>query len=211
MGKYSSDSDSDKRKSSYKSRSKRRSSSSSSSDSRSRKRRHNRSRSRDRYSKYSKSRRRSRSRSRHRDRHRRHRRSRSRSRSYIKEYTSKPRRRSTSSSSDSEPKNEEIVKNEAKRASPEVSKVDAKAVNAINEEGFTPKSFTSKSKKMMENIVIDLKKQTIKVPEVEPVEPDSIFHHNLFLNEEARMEKWIKELYGYRQRALQQGLKTGEK
>ncbi|XP_044268614.1 serine/Arginine-related protein 53-like [Tribolium madens] len=205
MGKYSSDSDSEKRKS-YKSRSKRRSSSSSSSESRSRKRRHNRSRSRDRYSKSrrsSKSRRRSRSR--HRDRHRRHR----RSRSYIKEYTSKPRRRSTSSSSDSEPKNEEIPKNEA-RKSPEVSKVDVKVVNAINEEGFTPKSYTSKSK-MMENIVIDLKKQTIKVPEVEPVEPDSIFHHNLFLNEEARMEKWIKELYGYRQRALQQGLKTVEK
>lgn len=33
----------------------------------------------------------------------------------------------------------------------------------------------------------------------------------LFLNEEARMEKWIKELYGYRQRALQQGLKASEK
>ena len=73
----------------------------------------------------------------------------------------------------------EDVRSEVKR-SPEMSKVDAKVLSAINEEGFAPKAFTSsKNKKMMENIVIDLKKQTIKVPEVEPVEPDSIFHHNV--------------------------------
>lgn len=30
----------------------------------------------------------------------------------------------------------------------------------------------------------------------------------LFVNEEARMEKWVKELYSYRQKALQQGLKS---
>lgn len=66
------------------------------------------------------------------------------------------------------------------RKSPETSKVNVKALNAINDDGFAPKPFSSsKSKKMMENIVIDLKKQTIKVPEVEPVEPDSIFHHNV--------------------------------
>lgn len=35
------------------------------------------------------------------------------------------------------------------------------------------------SKKIPDNIVIDLKKQTIKVPEVEPTEPDSIFYHNV--------------------------------
>lgn len=65
------------------------------------------------------------------------------------------------------------------RKSPEVSKVDPKALNAINEEGFTPKGFSSSKSKKMDNIVIDLKKQTIKVPEVEPVEPDSIFHHSV--------------------------------
>ncbi|KAJ8975999.1 hypothetical protein NQ317_006296 [Molorchus minor] len=69
------------------------------------------------------------------------------------------------------------------------------------------RSLSQSQKKVPENIVIDLEKNTIKVPEVERLEPDSIFHHNLFLNEEARMEKWIKELYSYRQKALQQGLK----
>lgn len=50
----------------------------------------------------------------------------------------------------------------------------------INEDKFNQKSFSSsKSKKVLDNIVIDLRKQTIKVPEVEPVEPDSIFHHNV--------------------------------
>lgn len=61
---------------------------------------------------------------------------------------------------------------------------------------------------MPDNIVIDLLKQTIKVPEVEQIEPDSIFHQGLFLNEEARLEKWIRELYSYRQKALQQGWKN---
>lgn len=82
-------------------------------------------------------------------------------------------------------------------------------LDEINENSFAPKQFTSsKSKKIPDNIVIDLKKNTIKVPEIEQVEPDSIFHHSLFLNEEARMEKWVRELYTFRQKALQQGSKT---
>lgn len=56
----------------------------------------------------------------------------------------------------------------------------SEVLEEINDDKFVPKNFTSsKSKKVPENIVIDLKKNTIKVPEVEPVEPDSIFHHNV--------------------------------
>ncbi|KAF2898963.1 hypothetical protein ILUMI_07224 [Ignelater luminosus] len=91
---------------------------------------------------------------------------------------------------------------------PDVSVMDSKILDEINSDSFAPKSFSSKNKKLPDTIVIDLKKQTIKVPQVEPVEPDSIFHHNLFLNEEARSEKWVKELFTYRQKALQQGLKN---
>lgn len=61
-----------------------------------------------------------------------------------------------------------------------LSAVDSKVLEELNSETFSPKQFASgKSKKLPDNIVIDLKKQTIKVPEVEPVEPDSIFHHNV--------------------------------
>ncbi|XP_076255379.1 uncharacterized protein LOC143193213 isoform X5 [Rhynchophorus ferrugineus] len=179
------------------------------SNSRDRSSRYRRSSSRDKY-------RRSKSRDRYRSR-------RSRSRSYIKEYSSKSRKRSTSSSSSSDKdkyKKELKSKNEPVTTSGVKSKyiesigqtsvsVDIKTLEQINEDKFEPKEFSSsKTNKLPDNIVIDLKKQTIKVPEVEQVEPDSIFHHNLFLNEETRMEKWIKELYSYRQKALQQSLKT---
>ncbi|KAF7285026.1 hypothetical protein GWI33_012338 [Rhynchophorus ferrugineus] len=175
------------------------------SNSRDRSSRYRRSSSRDKY-------RRSKSRDRYRSR-------RSRSRSYIKEYSSKSRKRSTSSSSSSDKdkyKKELKSKNEPVTTSGVKSKyieiigqtsvnVDIKTLEQINEDKFEPKEFSSsKTNKLPDNIVIDLKKQTIKVPEVEQVEPDSIFHHNLFLNEETRMEKWIKELYSYRQKALQQ-------
>lgn len=86
--------------------------------------------------------------------------------------------------------------------------IDSAVLDEINDDGFTQKQFQSSTNKKMENIVIDLQKQTIKVPEVEPIEPDSIFHTNLFMNEETRMEKWVKELYSYRQKALQQGIKN---
>ncbi|KAJ8937615.1 hypothetical protein NQ318_018428 [Aromia moschata] len=103
----------------------------------------------------------------------------------------------------------EITQNtKVRNNSPDCVIVDSDVLNEINEDKFAPKQFTSSKSKVPDNIVIDLKKNTIKVPEVEPLEPDSIFHHNLFLNEEARMEKWIKELYSYRQKALQQGLRT---
>lgn len=55
-----------------------------------------------------------------------------------------------------------------------------KVLDEINGDSFTPKPFSStKNKKLPDNIVIDLKKQTIKVPAVEPVEPDGIFHQNV--------------------------------
>lgn len=163
---------------------------------------------------------------------------RSRSKSYIREYTSKPRKRSSescSSGSSVSLKSERISKVVKSSGNGDLkqknkislsSSLDTKVLDEINSDSFSPKQFaSSKSKKLPDNIVIDLKKQTIKVPEVEPVEPDGIFHHNvgwfasfcgfdqslflqLFLNEEARMEKWVKELFSYRQKALQQGLKS---
>ncbi|XP_050510988.1 serine/Arginine-related protein 53-like isoform X2 [Diabrotica virgifera virgifera] len=174
---------------------------------------------------------RSKSRDRYRDRHRRsrsrdrYRSRRSRSKSYIKEYVSKPKRRSHSSSSTSSSecvktnvkhnskKKEEsntkgTVSKKEKSASPDCIVIDNEVLDEINENSFAPKQFTSKSKKVPENIVIDLKKNTIKVPEIEQEEPDSIFHQNLFLSDEARMEKWVRELYSFRQKALQQGSKN---
>ncbi|XP_060518074.1 serine/Arginine-related protein 53 isoform X3 [Cylas formicarius] len=153
----------------------------------------------------------------------------SRSKSYIGEYTNKPKKRSStssdSSSTDKEKSSRKVNKsiNEAacskslhlenhkqsKNDAAEVITFDDETIDKINQDKFVPKQFVSnKAKNLPDNIVIDLKKQTIKVPEVEPLEPDSIFHHNLFLNEEARMEKWVKELYSYRQKALQQGFRN---
>ncbi|CAG9863002.1 unnamed protein product [Phyllotreta striolata] len=145
------------------------------------------------------------------------------------EFTSKPKKRSSSESSSSSSsggkqdkykskrkentasKEKEITnksKKSDKRDSPDCVIVDNDILEEINDNSFAPKQFTSsKSKKVPDNIVIDLRKNTIKVPEIEQVEPDSIFHHSLFLNEEARMEKWVRELYTFRQKALQQGAK----
>lgn len=55
--------------------------------------------------------------------------------------------------------------------------VDKTTLDKINEDKFVPKTFkTTKSN----HIVIDLNKQTIKVPEVEKVEPEnSFFHHGV--------------------------------
>lgn len=143
----------------------------------------------------------------------------------------KPKKRSTSSSSsnssdhtrkesskhisrkikeekDSKDSSNKNVRSE-KANSPDCLVIKSEVLEEINENSFAPKQFTSsKTKKVPENIVIDLKKNTIKVPEVEQMEPDSIFHHNLFLNEEVRMEKWVRELYSFRQKALQQGTKN---
>lgn len=57
--------------------------------------------------------------------------------------------------------------------------ISSKILEDINSESFEPKQFNSNQKKVPDNIVIDLKKQTIKVPEVEPLEPDTIYHHNV--------------------------------
>lgn len=64
----------------------------------------------------------------------------------------------------------------------EVPEMDNKVLDEINSDSFNPKQFSSTSKKIPDTIVIDLKKQTIKVPQIEPVEPDSIFHHNVRIN-----------------------------
>ncbi|KAF5277707.1 hypothetical protein FQR65_LT03687 [Abscondita terminalis] len=60
----------------------------------------------------------------------------------------------------------------------DIPTMDAQVLEELNADSFAQKAFSSKNKKLPNTIVIDLKKQTIKVPQVEPVEPDSIFHHN---------------------------------
>lgn len=129
-----------------------------------------------------------RTRSRSRGTHRSHR---SRSKSYIREYVSKPKRRSSSSTSSSSSdlsRKETRTKSTSENAnvkvkcrnSPDCVVILNEELDEINDDKFVPKKFTSsKSKKVPENIVIDLKKNIIKVPEIEPVEPDSIFHHNV--------------------------------
>ncbi|KAJ8971415.1 hypothetical protein NQ314_000720, partial [Rhamnusium bicolor] len=114
---------------------------------------------------------------------------------FKKEYISNPKKRSSSSSSSSSSdhilesrkiinsrvsSNNRNIANESKirNDSPDCVIVDGKILDEINEDKFAPKQFTSsKSTKVPENILIDLKKNIIKVPEVEPIEPDSIFHH----------------------------------
>lgn len=74
----------------------------------------------------------------------------------------------------------ETASSKKKSLSPDCVIVDTNIINEINEDKFTQKQFSSnKSRKVPENIVIDLSKNTIKVPEVEQVELDSIFHHNV--------------------------------
>lgn len=60
-----------------------------------------------------------------------------------------------------------------------VPNLDSRVLYEINEDNFTQKQFSSNNRKVLDNIVIDLKKQTIKVPEVEPAELDGVFHHNV--------------------------------
>ncbi|XP_022904412.2 serine/Arginine-related protein 53-like isoform X1 [Onthophagus taurus] len=143
---------------------------------------------------------------------------RSRSRSYIKEYVSKPKHRASSSESSSSDSSKSSLRAPQKtkdkivavtqctailpKEEDEPIIMDERVLEEINEDGFEQKQFVSGEKKVPDNILIDLKKQTIKVPTVEPTEPDTIFHHNLFLNEEARLEKWVKELYSFRHKAL---------
>lgn len=123
---------------------------------------------------------------------------RSRSRSYIQEYSSKSRRRSSSSSSSSASSTTSTnIKKSSSTQRGKETKIIAQTVtienkdndkepnissnilDEINDDKFVQKKFSSNAKKVPENIVIDLRKQTIKVPEVEPIEPDTIYHHNV--------------------------------
>ncbi|XP_037048197.1 serine/Arginine-related protein 53 [Bradysia coprophila] len=74
-------------------------------------------------------------------------------------------------------------------------------IDLINEDEFVPKTFTS-SKNLTDKVVIDLNTQTIIVPT--PDTPDDVqntlFHPNLFGDDAARMEKWVKKLFNYRQK-----------
>lgn len=106
----------------------------------------------------------------------------SRSKSIIQEESSKSSRRSSSSSSFESDKKlfQNEVKDSTKSSFDDCDMIDNKTLDEINEDKFTPKQFnSSKLKKVPDNILIDLKKNTIKVPEVEISEPDTIFYYNV--------------------------------
>lgn len=75
------------------------------------------------------------------------------------------------------------MKSKLKKVIPEKdnTKINEDILDEINDDTFVPKQFVSAniSKKMPSNIVIDLKSQTIKIPDMEITEPDSIFHPNV--------------------------------
>lgn len=54
---------------------------------------------------------------------------------------------------------------------------DRNVLDELNSESFAPRQFTSsRSKKLPENIVIDLDAGTVKVPEVQLPKVESLFH-----------------------------------
>jgi arginine/serine-rich coiled-coil protein 1 len=73
-------------------------------------------------------------------------------------------------------------------------------VDQINADEFVPQTF--KSQKPPENILIDLKSQTISVPKVAVAdEIDEIIHPNfLGQDDDARMKRWVKKMFLFRQR-----------
>ncbi|GAB0091053.1 hypothetical protein DMENIID0001_058500 [Sergentomyia squamirostris] len=132
-------------------------------------------------------------------------------------------RSSRSSSSSSGAITRKVVEEKVKEKSPVIeekplftsveqigSNISAKTFQELNEDTFTAKSFTSSAggKKPPSNIVIDISSNPrvevkttsgqsggeINVPE------DTVFHQNLYGNDAARMEKWVKKLYAFRQR-----------
>lgn len=63
----------------------------------------------------------------------------------------------------------------------------------IEADSFKQETFQSKKK-----IVVDLKKDTVMVPEMlAPAEEESLIHPS-FLGDETKVDKWIKKLYLYR-------------
>lgn len=87
---------------------------------------------------------------------------------------------------------------------------DRGAIAKIDEDSFTATPFFSsaESKKVSEKVIIDLRNDTISVEEkddVEEVQPESLlFHPNFTGDYMKKMEKWVKKLYNYRQKAFQE-------
>lgn len=115
-----------------------------------------------------------------------------------------------------EPKIKEVVFDSVNLLHDQDKKV---ALDDLDQDAFVQKEFSSKKKP--ENIIVDVQAQTVPVPP--PV--DSLLHHGvsderllqrfgglqlnsccyfqLFGDDEGRMEKWVKKLYNFRQKAGQ--------
>ncbi|XP_066589191.1 luc7-like protein 3 [Prorops nasuta] len=80
-------------------------------------------------------------------------------------------------------------------------------IDEINAEGFIPKQFSSSSQSKdskLKNIVIDITADTIHIPTVpcKTNHPDSIFHSSILQDQDIKFDKWVKKLYGIRQKAI---------
>lgn len=86
---------------------------------------------------------------------------------------------------------------------------DRGAIAKIEDDSFTQTSFfsNSESKKLPEKVIIDLKNETISIEEKdeEDSQPESLlFHPNFTGDYMKKMDKWVKKLYNYRQKAFQE-------
>lgn len=86
---------------------------------------------------------------------------------------------------------------------------DRNLLAELNSDSFIQRSFTSsRSKKLSQNIVIDLNSETVKVPESElkVQSEDSIINFDKLPSQEELKEMWIKKLYQYRKKKLKDGI-----
>ncbi|XP_059609066.1 vitellogenin-1-like [Phlebotomus argentipes] len=137
--------------------------------------------------------------------HRRHSSSRSRSSSQSSRHSST----STSSVPSEKSKESPVAEKTPSFASVEQlgSNVSAKVFQELNEDTFAVKSFTPSAKSTNSSILIDItsnpKVKLQSTPDIP--EEDTVFHQNLYGNDAARMDKWVKKLFAYRQRCAATG------
>lgn len=90
---------------------------------------------------------------------------------------------------------------------------DRGAIAKIEDDSFTSTPFfsSSESKKLPEKVIIDLRNDTIlveekdKEKEAEDTQPESLlFHPNFIGDNMKKVDKWVKKLYNYRQKAFQE-------
>ncbi|EDW00849.1 serine/threonine-protein kinase fray2 [Drosophila grimshawi] len=104
----------------------------------------------------------------------------------------------------------------AKSTAPPIKAIDLldakvqKSLETIDEDAFKPSAFfSSRDREAHEKdkVIIDLNKETVivtKPAEVTAPKEDEIFHPNFLGDSELKAEKWLRKLYNYRQKYMQQ-------